>query len=240
MLTKAEAFVLRKYDFTESSYIVHFFTREIGALKLVAKGAKRQRSAFRGNIETMNLVEIEFVKKEGSDLGTLRQAELLSSAFSLFSDMESSKAAFAISEILCRAMVEGQAEEEIFRLVKASVSAMKNGAPPRWVFNYFLYWLLKLEGVLSSPGICGKCRSATMPKAFQKEEGGWLCPDCHKEGGFMLNPESVNIMKQDFSRPPAELTEMKGRAFPKELETMLYFNIYHLLGSDVNTLRIGM
>ncbi|HPA26592.1 MAG TPA: DNA repair protein RecO [Acidobacteriota bacterium] len=240
MLTKAEAFVLRKYDFTESSFIVHFFTREAGAIKLVAKGAKRQKSPFRGNIETMNLVEIEFVKKEGSDLGTLRQAELVSSAFSLFSDTESSKAAFAISEILCRAMVEGQAEEEIFRLVRASVSAMKEKAPPRWVFNYFLYWLLKLEGVLSSPGLCGKCGSADIPRAFQKEEGGWLCPKCHKEGGFVLGAESVDLIKEVFSKPPAGLSQKKGQTFPKELETMLYFNIYHLLGSDINTLRIGM
>lgn len=240
VLTGAEAFVLRKYDLTESSFIVHFFSREHGTLKLVAKGAKRQKSSFRGAIETMNLVRIEFVKKEGSDLGTLRQAELIESAFSLFSDKEKSKAAFAISEILSRAVFEGQNEEDLFRLIRASVSVLKDGAPPRWVFNYFVYWFLKLQGVISSPVQCGRCRKACVPAAFQKEEGGWLCASCHGEGGFVLAPASLRILSADFGKPPSAMKEKAGETFPKELETMLYFNLYNFLGSDLTTLRIGM
>jgi DNA repair protein RecO (recombination protein O) len=240
MQTKTEALVLRKYDLTESSFIVHFFSREHGALRLVAKGAKNQKSSFRGNLETMNRLEIEFVKKERSDLGTLRRAELLESAFSLFSDIGCSKNLFAMSEILSKAIVEGQNEEEIFRLTKASIDALKNGAPPKWVFNYFLFWFLKLEGVLSAPRFCGKCKTSAAPRAFLKDEGGWLCKNCHKEGGFIISPESAEVLNDLFSKPPAALLEAKERQFPKELETMLYFNIYHLLGSDIQSLRIGM
>ena len=240
MLNSAEAFVLRKYDLTESSFIVHFFSREHGALKLVARGAKRQKSAFRGNLETMNLLRIEFLKKEGSDLGTLRQAELVESAFSLFSDAERSKAAFALSEILSRSVFEGQNEEDLFRLIRASLSALKDGAPPKWVFNYFVYWFLKLEGVLPSPKRCGRCGKACEPAAFRKEEGGWLCASCHGEGGFILAPGSLRILSRDFAKPPSAMKEKGGETFPKELETMLYFNLYNFLGSDLTTLRIGM
>jgi len=240
VLGRAEAFVLRKYEFTESSFIVHFFSREFGALKLVARGAKRAKSAFRGNLETMNLVNIEFARKEGGDLGTLRQAELSESAFGLFSDRERSKAVFAISEVLSKAMVEGQGEEDVFRLVKASLAAMREDAPASWVFNYFLYWLLKLEGVLSSPSACGKCASRGAPRAFLKEEGGWLCSRCHKEGGFVLSEASVRVLSEVFAKAPSTLKEKAGETFPKELETMIYFNIYNFLGSDISSLRIGM
>jgi DNA repair protein RecO (recombination protein O) len=240
MLNKTQAFVLRKYDFTESSFIVHFFSRDFGAVSLVAKGAKRPKSEFRGNLEILNLLEIEFVRKEGSDLGALRRIELIDSAFSLFSKMEASKILFAISEILSKAVVEGQNEEEIFRLTKASVEALKNGVEPKWMFNYFIFWFLRLEGVISAPKYCGKCKAAAVPCAFNRDEGGWLCKKCRKEGGFLVGAETVRILNDVFAKPPGDLKLAAVEPFPKELETMLYFNIYHFLGSDLKSLRIGM
>jgi DNA repair protein RecO len=164
----------------------------------------------------------------------------LESAFSLFSHIECSKILFAMSEILCKSIVEGQNEEEVFRLIKASIDALKKEAPPKWIFYYFLFWFLKLQGVLSAPRFCGKCKAATAPFAFLKDEGGWLCKNCYKEGGFVISPESVEVLNHLFSKPPGDLLEVKTRQFPKELATMLYFNIYHFVGSDIQSLRIGM
>ena len=42
-----QAFVLHRYDWSESSLIVDLFTREHGRIAAVAKGAKRPRSALR-------------------------------------------------------------------------------------------------------------------------------------------------------------------------------------------------
>jgi DNA repair protein RecO (recombination protein O) len=42
------AFVLHTYSFRETSMVVEMFTRDFGRVALLAKGARRPRSALRG------------------------------------------------------------------------------------------------------------------------------------------------------------------------------------------------
>ena len=169
----------------------------------------------------------------------LKRADLIESSLDLFSDYGTSKLAFAISEILSKGALEGQKEEEVFRLTRASIGAFKAGCPKEWVFNYYLLWFLRLNGVLPAPGSCGKCGRKNRIAAFDRENGGWICKDCCKEGGFLLSQESVAVLIDMLALPPAKLEEKKGRPFPKELKTMLYFNIYCFLGSDLASLQKG-
>ena len=48
---RAEAIVLRCRPVTESSLVVTWFTRELGKLTTLAKGARRPKSPLRGKID---------------------------------------------------------------------------------------------------------------------------------------------------------------------------------------------
>lgn len=67
------AFVLHSYPYSETSLIVEMLTREHGRVGVVAKGAKRPRSALRGMLLAFQPLTISWFGK--SELRTLGRAE---------------------------------------------------------------------------------------------------------------------------------------------------------------------
>jgi DNA repair protein RecO (recombination protein O) len=54
------AYVLHRYDWSESSLILEVFTRNHGRIALVAKGAKRPSSSFRPVLLPLQLLHVIF------------------------------------------------------------------------------------------------------------------------------------------------------------------------------------
>ena len=67
------AYVLHRYDWSESSLIVEVFTRHHGRIALVAKGAKRPSSSFRPILLPMQALNLAF--GGDSEIRTLKSAE---------------------------------------------------------------------------------------------------------------------------------------------------------------------
>lgn len=73
-LREAEAgYVLHSYAFKETSLVVEVFTRECGRIGLVAKGARRPRSALRGTLMAFQPLLLSWAGR--SELRVLRSAE---------------------------------------------------------------------------------------------------------------------------------------------------------------------
>jgi DNA repair protein RecO (recombination protein O) len=71
-----QAIVLRYWEFSETSQTVSLFTRGRGMLRGLAKGARRERSAFSGGFELLTRGEISAILKPGTDLATLTEWDL--------------------------------------------------------------------------------------------------------------------------------------------------------------------
>ena len=75
MLTKDTAICIRTVDYSETSQIVTFFTREAGKISAIAKGSKRPKSAFDGPIEIFSYGKIVFSDSNREKLATLTEFE---------------------------------------------------------------------------------------------------------------------------------------------------------------------
>ncbi len=78
--TSLAAYVLHRYDWSESSLILDLFTREQGRLAVAAKGAKRPYSQLRGVLLpfqriTVSLGKVALHDEGASEVQTLRGAE---------------------------------------------------------------------------------------------------------------------------------------------------------------------
>ena len=67
------AYVLHRYDWSESSLILEVFTRHYGRIALVAKGAKRPSSSFRPVLLPLQMLHVAF--GGDSEIRTLKSAE---------------------------------------------------------------------------------------------------------------------------------------------------------------------
>ena len=67
------AYLLHRYDWSESSLILEVFTRHYGRIALVAKGVKRPSSSFRPILLPMQALHIAF--GGAAEIRTLKAAE---------------------------------------------------------------------------------------------------------------------------------------------------------------------
>lgn len=67
------AYVLHRYDWSESSLILEVFTRNHGRIALVAKGAKRPSSSFRPVLLPLQMLRVAF--GGNADIRSLKSAE---------------------------------------------------------------------------------------------------------------------------------------------------------------------
>jgi DNA repair protein RecO (recombination protein O) len=74
---RATGVVLRTRPLTDTSLIVHWLTGSLGRLATVAKGARRNRSPFRGQLDLFYLADLSFARSRRSELHTLREVRLL-------------------------------------------------------------------------------------------------------------------------------------------------------------------
>ena len=99
--------VLRTRPLTETSLIVQWLTPDLGRLATVAKGARRPKSPFRGQIDLFHLAELSFSRSRRSDLHTLREVRLLESHASLRPEL-----AYLQQASYCAALIEQTTETE--------------------------------------------------------------------------------------------------------------------------------
>jgi DNA repair protein RecO (recombination protein O) len=74
---RATGVILRIRPLTDSSLIVHWLTAGLGRLATVAKGARRDRSPFRGQLDLFYLADFSFARSRRSELHILREVKVV-------------------------------------------------------------------------------------------------------------------------------------------------------------------
>ena len=74
---QTEAVLLRAVEFSESDRIVHLLTRDRGRLTAIAKGARRSKKRFGGNLDLFNHLRITVERRRRTGMARLEQAILI-------------------------------------------------------------------------------------------------------------------------------------------------------------------
>jgi DNA repair protein RecO (recombination protein O) len=76
VIQSATGLILRTRPLTETSLIVNWLTPDFGRISTVAKGARRPKSAFAGQLDLFYAADFSFQRSRRSDLHTLREIKL--------------------------------------------------------------------------------------------------------------------------------------------------------------------
>lgn len=165
-----EAIVLRTYKLAEADKIVVCLTRETGLVRGVARGARRLKSRYGASLEPWTYIALNYYEKEGRDLVTLRQVEILRSYFAMATRSTEALAALEyLSELLIEFAPPHEPFEKLFRMAKACIETIaetgNDSTAVRAAVQYFEVWTLKLAGVFPDLRSCADCR-----RRFGEEE----------------------------------------------------------------------
>lgn len=140
------AYVLHRYDWSETSLILEVFTRHHGRVALVAKGAKRPTSSFRSVLLPLQALSLAF-GGEG-DIRSLKSAEWV--AGHVMPTGEALLSGYYLNELLMRLTARDDPHPFLFDVYAAAVRLLASGDANalQWALRGFELLMLKEMGLL--------------------------------------------------------------------------------------------
>ena len=140
------AYVLHRYDWSESSLILEVFTRQHGRIALVAKGAKRPSSNFRPILLPLQPLHIAF--GGDAEIRTLKGAEWMGGHVMPTGDALLS--GYYLNELLLRLLARDDPHQKLFDAYAAAVQvlASEHGEALQPALRAFELLLLREIGLL--------------------------------------------------------------------------------------------
>lgn len=141
----AMGIILRTRPLTETSLIVRWLTAEQGVVTTVAKGARRPKSSFRGQLDLFYVAEFSFIRSRKSDLHTLSEVKLMATHAGLRPEL-----AYIEQAAYCSKLVEQATEPEtplpgLFERFDTMLRQMTQQPPqPQTVFAFEMKLLADL------------------------------------------------------------------------------------------------
>lgn len=218
-LRETEAIVLRTYRLGEAEKIASLFTRQLGRLRAVARGAQRTKSRYGGSLEPLSYVRIEIFERENRDLLRLNSVELLESFFSMQADYRVQLAAQFLAEVGERLLPEREVNERVFRLLLTVLRALKTSGEVNRPLLYFEYWMVRLGGFLPDLQACSNCGSIFAEDGghFARASETLLCRNCKTPGSQRTSVAALAMVRSACHAPLEKwLAEEKAPACCRE------------------------
>jgi DNA repair protein RecO (recombination protein O) len=164
------AYVLHSYPYKETSLIVEVFSRHRGRLGLLARGARRPRSAIRGTLLAFHPLRLSW--SASAELGTLTAAEWSGGQPALAG--QGLMCGFYLNELLLKLMPREDPHEQLFDAYGASLARLASGEDHAAVLRGFERRLLTELGyapLLERDAASGLPVQAATRYAYEPERG---------------------------------------------------------------------
>jgi DNA repair protein RecO (recombination protein O) len=206
-LHTTDAFVLRTYTLAEADKIGVFLSKDHGKLRGVAHGARKIRSRFGSSLEPFTEVSLTYFQKEGRELVSISNCEILRSHFASASRDFAVAGAFSyMAEVISEFLPDNEPNETLYRLVAAVLEGIEQGHELLRMLRYFETWLLRLAGYFPDTSHCSACgeRIALDASTFLTVEGSPRCRDCSEGRGDEVTAALRGTIRQVFRLHPNE------------------------------------
>jgi len=216
------AFVLHAYPFRETSLIVESLTRNFGRVPLVAKGARRPKSAVRGMLLAFQPLLLSWSGK--GELRTLVRAEWQGGLAPLTG--LALICGFYLNELLLKLLPRDDPHEQLFDYYRDTLGRLAESGPPAPVLRRFELRLLRELGYALSLGRdadTGLPLREADPYCYLPERGPVAAGAVPPGSAIELRGKTLLDMARDDYGDPVTLAQSK---------TLMRLLINHQLGGQ--------
>ncbi|RLS41886.1 MAG: DNA repair protein RecO [Planctomycetota bacterium] len=232
---KAEALVIRLADFSESSRVVTFFTREFGKSSALAKGVKRLKGPFEGSIDLLAHVQIILYRKDHDALDLVTEAQLVSRFAPPSKEIFPLYAGYYVAELLDIGTEPHDPHAILFDEAIATLDRLSESTDPRFAIMRFELLLLREIGNLPGFTHCVHCETAATASRGSKfwvTASGLICEACGRPEyeHAAIQPGSVRLLQQLSTDEAPALQELSPTASQiKEVRRIVTAAVTHAL-----------
>jgi DNA repair protein RecO (recombination protein O) len=225
--------VLRGYRMSESSRIVVLYTRDLGKIRLAARGARRPKSKFGASLEAITWGSYVFYTRENRDLQTLSEGDIISPFEGIKKDYRRMVFASAVCDLLDHLTPDEDRNALLCSITLDSLRWMESISEmaielPLWYFQLKAASSLGYRPHLSGCVQCGQCLAGNEVQ-FSPKLGGTLCGSCGY-GGMVVKRSTVSYLESlQIGTPDRIDVEAFLRTDRQEGERILrHFLDYHI------------
>src|SRR2546423_2056482 len=143
---KAVGLVVRTHDWSETSRIAVLFTREIGRVRVLAKGGRRLKSNFEVALDLLTVCRIVLLRKSSGGLDLLTEAQVAERFPALRTSLPALYAAYYVAELLAEGAEDYDPHPVLFDAALAALRDFGLGGPQvgSRLATFELTWLREL------------------------------------------------------------------------------------------------
>ncbi len=209
-LHTADAIVLRRYPFRDTSVTVSVLTDRYGKLKGLIKGLRAQPNRYRSAMEPMTVNRIVFYDTRSSQLHLISQCELLAPLAALQQDLEVMRTAALCVDLADAVVPLEDPQPLVYQLLRDTLERLTLGGSTVSLRIHFISRLLRLAGFRPRLDECASCNTSVQATGYwSAAQGGLLCPPCLHE-----DPKAEHASGQML----AALAALSGQDHPPTLE----------------------
>lgn len=200
---KSRAIVIRAVPFGETSTVVTLFTRELGKVRALAKGAWRPKSRFDGGLDLLSVCEVLVLRTSAGGLDLLTEA-CLEHRFRVGSSLAAVGGGMHVAALLDDLSADADPHPELFDAAHATLRELSgchadDGIVAAVVVRAELA-ILRTTGHGPVVHACAAC-SRPLPVAgrtpFGMLDGGVLCARCRqgRRAVISVSPEAIAALR---------------------------------------------
>ncbi len=198
-LQTTEAIVIGGHNLGEADRIIPFFTRRLGKVRAVARGARRVRSRYGGTLELFTLGQLVFFESPNRTLHKINEFSVIEPFAGLKADLGRLGRGAYLVELAGASVEDGESNEEIFLLLRDALTLLVLHDEPRLVRSFEIR-LLRIVGYLLELYRCLVCRSVLeqgAASAISPTRGGLVCFRClpRAPDHMSISPESLGFLR---------------------------------------------
>lgn len=214
-LVKTTAIILKSRKWGEADRIVTFYSKELGKIRGVARGARRFKSRFGATLEPFTLCHLDLFEKQGDSLYRISHVDLIESFQPLREELALMACAARMVNVVGAVTPDGDPDYRLFETLGQGLGSLKDSRDPALTALLFQIRLLGLTGFRPQTdqcATCGKICVAGEPQ-FSPLAGGFVCFLCatrQRARCVMMSRGSLSFLQQAIRLTPELVTRLKA------------------------------
>lgn len=231
IILNTQGIVLKAVRYEENDVILTLFTRKLGKVAALAKGAKRNKSSLLSSSQLFSYSNYT-LKKQGG-MYRVSQSDIIKSFYDISYDIEAFSYATYVTKLVEGSTLENQTNNRLFILLAQTLYLYtQKNVDKKFITHAFELKFLDYIGFRPLVNRCCGCGTQNLINPiFNVYEGGVLCNICseNSKNNLKLDITTLKLMEYILSNDILQCSKAKvSKYITYELEKILrkYLNVY--------------
>ncbi len=226
MLKKVEGIIISEVEYKETSKIINIFTKELGIIGVIAKGARKIKSTLSGLTTKLTYGVFDIYYKENG-LSTLVEVNIIDNFKNIRKDINLISYACYLLELSTQ-VYKHDSNSDIYGLLIASLKKIEEGYDYQVITNILELKLLDYLGIKPIIDSCVSCGKTSDIVTISSYRGGYLCSHClHDER--VVNIKTIKLLRMFYYVDISKISKLDiSDTIKKELDNFIndYYDRY--------------